>query len=79
MSLGAYEAHSGAWDDNLASQAVSRKLGYEPNGEEQRASRGRPRRHLAYRLSRDRWLARRRDDIELHGVEACLPLLVGDG
>jgi RimJ/RimL family protein N-acetyltransferase len=75
--LGAEEAHSSAWEDNAASLAVSRKLGYEPNGESLLPSRGHHRRHLNLRLSRERWLARRRDDVELHGVDACLPLLVG--
>jgi hypothetical protein len=32
-------------------------------------------RHLRFRLEREEWARRRRDDIELAGLEPCLPLL----
>ncbi len=70
--LGAREAHSSARAGNTASLRVSEKLGYEPNGaapaifgddevaEDQRL-----------RLTRQRWLLHRRDDIEIEGLDAC--------
>lgn len=69
--LGATEAHSGAWEDNLRSLAVSRKLGYEENGVDIRLRRDVAARHVAMRVTRDGWRARRRDDIELLGLDGC--------
>lgn len=40
--LGAIEITSGAFTDNAASMAVSRKVGYRSNGTERVARRGRP-------------------------------------
>lgn len=71
--LGAVRAESGAWHDNPASLAVSRKLGYEENGD-QRILRGdTPDREIRLVLSRERWERGRRDDIELDGLAPCLP------
>jgi RimJ/RimL family protein N-acetyltransferase len=72
--LGALAAHSGAFHDNAASLATSRSLGYEPNGEELMVRRGRPDRMLHLRLTREAWLAHRRDDIEIEGLEGCLDM-----
>lgn len=72
--LGASEAHSGAFSDNAASLATSRALGYEDNGmswevrREQRA----PLQHL--RMTKERWLEHRREDIAVSGLEPCLDL-----
>ncbi len=68
-------ATSSVFADNHASRRVSEKLGYELSGEDELAPRGVPRRHLQLRLSRERWQRASRQDVELHGVEACLPLL----
>jgi RimJ/RimL family protein N-acetyltransferase len=74
--LGAEVAETGAWHDNEASLGVTRKLGYVPNGESTEVRRDTPDRQLHYRMPRAHWEAEvRRDDIELHGVEPCLPLL----
>jgi RimJ/RimL family protein N-acetyltransferase len=76
--LGAREAASDAFVDNAGSNAISRALGYEPNGFEWATRQGEPAQLNRWRLTRERWEPRRRDDIELHGVEACramLPLL----
>jgi RimJ/RimL family protein N-acetyltransferase len=73
--LGALEARTSAWVDNERSQGVSRKLGYRDDGEMLVARRGRPTRHLNFRLPRADWEATRRDDITVHGLEPCLPLL----
>jgi RimJ/RimL family protein N-acetyltransferase len=73
--LGAEEAHSGSFVDNPASAAVSRHNGYRPNGEEIVEREGRPARLQRWVLTRATWESRRRDDIAIDGVDACLPLL----
>ncbi|MFD7155241.1 GNAT family N-acetyltransferase [Kribbella sp. NPDC059898] len=73
--LGAKEAGSDAFVDNVGSNAVSRSLGYEPNGFDWATRRGEPVLLNQWRLTRQTWEQRRRDDIELHGVEACHALL----
>lgn len=73
--LGAKEAASDAFVDNAGSNAISRRLGYQPNGTEWATRRGEPALLNRWRLTRARWEAHRRDDIRLHNVEACLALL----
>jgi len=73
--LDAVEAYSASFEDNPASQAVSRANGYEANGTVLLAREGRPARNLKWILTRDRWLEARRDDIEIRGLEPCRPLL----
>lgn len=73
--LGAREAGSDAFVDNHASNRVSRHLGYEPNGTDWATRRGEPAELNRWRLTRERWAARRRDDMELQGVAPCLPVL----
>ncbi|CCH78020.1 GCN5-related N-acetyltransferase [Nostocoides japonicum T1-X7] len=73
--LGAREAASDAFVDNVGSNAISRDLGYEPNGTEWATRRGEPALLNRWRLTRDAWEQRRRDDIRLHHVEACHALL----
>jgi len=73
--MGAREAMSGAVEDNPASLAVSRSLGYEDNGFDTHVRRGQPVREVRLVLSRVRWRERRRDDVVIDGLEACLPLL----
>ena len=73
--LGAKEAASDAFVDNVGSNAISRGLGYDPNGFDWATRRGEPALLNRWRLTRDSWEQRRRDDIELHGVEACHALL----
>jgi RimJ/RimL family protein N-acetyltransferase len=74
VGLGAVRAESGAWDDNTRSIAVSSSLGYETVGAGTELRRGEPARMLRFSLTRERWERHRRDDIEIHGLEACLPL-----
>ena len=73
--LGGLIARSAAFADNAASIAVSRALGYVPDGEELVVRRGVACRHVRFRLERGEWERRRRDDIVLEGLEPCLPLL----
>jgi len=75
--LGAKEAGSDAFVDNHGSNAISRRLGYEPNGSDWDTRQGEPVLLNRWRLTRDNWEQRRRDDIQLHNIEACrtyLPL-----
>ena len=75
--LGAEEALSGAFEDNEASIATSRSVGYADNGEARAGRRGGWGRTVRFRLSKEAWQARRRDDIEILGLERCLDLFVG--
>jgi RimJ/RimL family protein N-acetyltransferase len=73
--LGAREATSDAFTDNHASNRISQALGYEPNGFDWATRRGEAAELNRWRLTREQWSKRRRDDIELAGVAACLPVL----
>ncbi len=75
--LGAHEALSGAFEDNAASIATSRSVGYEPNGEALAPRRDGSGRTVRFRLSREAWERHRRDDIEIVGLEGCLDMFVG--
>jgi RimJ/RimL family protein N-acetyltransferase len=72
--LGAERAHSGYLEGNEASRKVSEALGYEPNGYTYVTIRGEPLRETNVVLERERWAARRRDDIEIEGLDACRDL-----
>jgi RimJ/RimL family protein N-acetyltransferase len=73
--LGAREAGSDAFVDNRGSNAISRRLGYQPNGSEWATRGGEPALVNRWRLTRETWAKRRRTDVELHNVEACHALL----
>jgi RimJ/RimL family protein N-acetyltransferase len=73
--LGARQANSDAFVDNHASNRVSRAVGYEPNGFDWATRRGEAAELNRWRLTREQWSKRRRDDISLVGVAACLPVL----
>jgi RimJ/RimL family protein N-acetyltransferase len=75
--LDAQEALSGAFEDNAASLATSRAVGYEENGEARGHRRDGSARTIRFRLGRDAWERRRRSDIEIHGLEGCLDMFVG--
>ena len=72
--LGAEEALTAARHDNHASMGVTTKLGYRPNGEEYASFGGEKVRLVRYRMTRAEWETRRRDDISIEGLEACLEL-----
>jgi RimJ/RimL family protein N-acetyltransferase len=72
--LGAEYAESGAFTDNPASLAVTRKLGYEEAGRRLVVRRGEPAWLVGFRLTRSRWERDRRDDIVITGLEPCLEL-----
>lgn len=76
--LGALRAESDAFDDNPASQGVSRALGYQPNGTllAPRPSGAAPMSRLL--LTAEDWSrtdAARRQDVHISGLDAALPLL----
>jgi RimJ/RimL family protein N-acetyltransferase len=73
--LTAREAASEAFADNQASNRVSEALGYEPDGTSWATRRGEAAPLKRWKLTRDRWETTRRTDIELVGVQECLPVL----
>ena len=77
MGLGAEEALSGAFEDNVASLATSRAVGYDENGEARGHRREGSARTVRFRLGRDVWEQRRRADIEIIGLEGCLDMFLG--
>jgi RimJ/RimL family protein N-acetyltransferase len=75
--LGAEEALSGAFEDNAASLATSRAVGYEENGEARGRRRDGSGRTVRFRIGREAWERRRRNDIEILGLAGCLEMFVG--
>ncbi len=73
--LGALRARSEAFTDNFPSLAVSRALGYEPDGTTWALRGGEAAPMTRFLLTHEAWLARRRSDIRVTGLEPCLPLL----
>lgn len=74
--LGALEAHSAAFEENLRSVAVSERCGYEENGRAFRLRAGRERAtERCFRLTAERHQERRRDDIEVEGLGPVLAQL----
>jgi RimJ/RimL family protein N-acetyltransferase len=69
--LGAEEAHSEAAVDNAGSNGVSERLGYERNGTAWATHQGQPVLGQRWRLGRETWADRRRNDIAMSGVEEC--------
>lgn len=70
--LGADQATSGAFADNAASMAVSRKLGYAHDGIDRHVAGGQVVVTRRFRLDRERWLAHRQIPVEISGLEACV-------
>lgn len=74
--LGAEQARSGAFTDNAASLAVSRKLGYLDDGTETTTPRERRAVEQRLLLPRERFAAYRPGfTLEVEGLAACRPLL----
>lgn len=72
--LGAEEAVSGAFEDNPASHAVSRKLGYVPDGVNRRVVRGAMVVEHRRRLTRAAWERHRTTSVTIDGLDPCLPM-----
>jgi RimJ/RimL family protein N-acetyltransferase len=73
--LAAREAASEAFIGNQPSNRVSQALGYEPNGTCWATRLGDAALMARWKLTREGWDAIRRRDIELAGVQECLPVL----
>lgn len=69
--LGADCALSGAFTDNPASLAVSRKLGYSEDGVQREVRRGKPAVTQRLRLGRATWQATARLPVKIYGLEPC--------
>jgi len=72
--LGAERAFSGYLEGNEASKRVSESMGYVANGYTTGIVRGKPVREFHLVLERDAWESRRRDDIQIQGLDECLDL-----
>ena len=75
--LGARVAYSSAWEENTASLGVSRALGYRPNGTALRLRGHETALQINMVLERADWEQRRRDDIEITGLDSCLEFFTG--
>src|SRR6185312_6461241 len=73
--LGAEYASSGAFADNDASIAVSRRLGYDEVTRRRVVRRDAATWMIDFRLERTRWEEQRRDDIVIVNLEPCLEML----
>ncbi|GGL96952.1 GNAT family N-acetyltransferase [Deinococcus aerophilus] len=69
--LGAVAALSEVFQDNAASQGVSRKLGYRPDGISRDVLDGQPVVSDRLRLTREDWAARVRVPVTVVGLEPC--------
>jgi RimJ/RimL family protein N-acetyltransferase len=76
LGLGAEWATTAAWSDNGPSLGVTNSLGYQLQGRRRAMRKDEAGTLHGYEMPRDDFLTRvRRDDIVLHGVDACLPTL----
>jgi len=76
IGFAAEHATTGAWSDNGPSLGVTRSLGYTENGHKRMIRRETADEMALFEMSRADFLERlQRDDITLHGVAECLPLL----
>ncbi|WP_159941633.1 MULTISPECIES: GNAT family N-acetyltransferase [unclassified Nocardiopsis] len=77
--LGAVAAVSAAIEGNRASERVSERLGYRPDGINLIELRGSRAVENRYRLTREGWEAHRRVPVTVTGLEPCLPFFgLGD-
>jgi len=77
VGLGAERAESAAFDDNLASIGVSRAVGYADNGDEILKRGDATGRGVRFLMNREAWMRSpvgQRTDINIEGLEACLPM-----
>jgi RimJ/RimL family protein N-acetyltransferase len=72
--LRAEVAESSAFLDNVASNRVSQKLGYEDNGRGRLAPEGVARETQLFRMTVERWRSRPRPPVVIEGLEACREL-----
>ncbi|MFC4150369.1 GNAT family protein [Micromonospora mangrovi] len=75
--LGARAARTEVFQDNHASQRVSRKLGYEPDGISVDARDGEAVVSDRLRLTRQNWERQERPPVRVQGLRACRPMFGG--
>lgn len=75
--LGATDAVTEVFPDNRASQGVSRKLGYLPDGISRDVRDGEVMVSDRLRLTAARWAEVERPEVTVEGVEAALPMFLG--
>ena len=76
--LGATQARSGAWEDNAASLAVSRKLGYLPDGTHRGVRRDQPATEMRLLLTAERFAACRPEwTLQVDGAKPVVAMLGG--
>jgi len=72
--LGARALYTSCFADNQASLGVTKSLGYAPNGSRWVDREGEAVRQLHFQLARDVWEQRRREDIQIVGLDSCREL-----
>lgn len=77
--LDAETARSGSYVGNDASEAVSRRLGYRPDGEEFHVVQGERRNLRRWRLNREDWEANRKHEVAIEGLDAEALAMLGLG
>ncbi|MBM7785487.1 GNAT family N-acetyltransferase [Tenggerimyces flavus] len=75
--LGAEYALSDSLDGNPPSEGVSRKLGYRPDGIEHQVANGERLLSRRWRLSREDWLAHRRYEVAIEGLDDDVRAMLG--
>jgi len=76
LGLDALWATTSTWVDNGPSLGVTGSLGYIHTGHRRSVRQSEPGQLRTFEMSRDDFTARlQRDDISLHGVDECLPML----
>lgn len=73
--LGTVQARTTAWEDAFASQQVSRKLGYRPDGTERGVRRGHPGSFVRMLLCRSDFDQHRLRPLAIEGLQPYLPQL----
>lgn len=76
--LGAAYALSASFVDNASSAAISRKLGYQPDGIQRDPGDGEVLVTQRFRLSRAQWESAERPAVSVTGLEPCLDLFGAD-
>jgi RimJ/RimL family protein N-acetyltransferase len=73
-SLGAEFARTAAFAANLASQGVSRHVGYHENGQSRAVNRGKAADVIRFEITKAEFAARGFPTIQVEGLEPCLPM-----
>lgn len=77
VELGAVDAVTAAFLDNAPSNAISRHLGYRPDGIDRVVRRGQPVTEQRYRLTREQWRERSATPVTVDGMSEALLAMLG--